>query len=250
MPVEGKGNRDDPPGCPFACQKLNLNPQYCLQLRLLNCNIPVKYPYFVPPAGRRADFTGKCVDRACGCTIMAGLFAPKQVKGNSHYPPYLLKITLFPGFLPILRQIIFKYMEYSKLIAITGFGGLFELIASKKDGAIVESLADRKRNFVSNRVHQFSHLESIEVYTVKDNVNLTEVFRAMEGSSIELPAMDNAAVKKYFQQVYPDMDFDRVYISDMKKMVKWYSELKKNNVEIKLSDAGAEAAETAEEEQK
>lgn len=140
-------------------------------------------------------------------------------------------------------------MEYSKLIAITGFGGLFELISSKKDGAVVESLADGKRSFVSNRVHQFSHLESIEVYTVKDNVNLTEVFLAMEKAGVELPALDDAAVKKYFQQVYPDMDFDRVYKSDMKKMVKWYAELKKNNVEIKLSDTGAEETETAEEEQ-
>lgn len=153
---------------------------------------------------------------------------------------------MFPGFLPILRENIFKYMEYSKLIAVTGFGGLFELISSKKDGAIVESLADRKRNFVSNRVHQFSHLESIEVYTVKDNVNLTEVFKAMEGNSTELPALDDAAVKKYFQEVYPDMDFDRVYMSDMKKMVKWYAELKKNNVEIKLSEAGAEEEAEAE----
>lgn len=140
-------------------------------------------------------------------------------------------------------------MEYSKLIAITGFGGLFELISSKKDGAVVESLADRKRSFVSNRVHQFSHLESIEVYTMQDNVNLSEVFKAMEASSVEMPAMDNAAIKKYFQQVYPDMDFERVYMSDMKKMVKWYNELKQNNVEIKLTDAGEETEAEAEEEQ-
>jgi Domain of unknown function (DUF5606) len=217
-----------------------------MQLRLLNCNIPGKNRYFILPAGRCVDFACKCADRVFGCTPAAGFFPVKQVKDNSHYIAYLLKITVFPGFLTILREIIFKYMEYSKLIAVTGFSGLFELISSKKDGAIVESLADRKRNFVSNRVHQFSHLESIEVYTVKDNVNLTEVFKAMEGNSTELPAQDNAAVKKYFQQVYPDMDFDRVYISDMKKMVKWYAELKKNNVEIKLSEAEAEEETEAE----
>jgi phosphoenolpyruvate carboxylase len=48
---------------------------------------------------------------------------------------------------------------------------------------------------------------------------------------------DADAVKKYFQKAYPDMDFDRVYASDMKKMVKWFEVLKKNNVEIKLPEA-------------
>lgn len=128
-------------------------------------------------------------------------------------------------------------MEYSKLIAITGFGGLFELVSSKKDGAVVKALADQSVRFVSNRVHQFSHLESIEVYTVKDNVNLVDIFEAMGTATTELPdAGNNAAVKKYFQEVYPDMDFDRVYASDMKKMIKWYRELKDNNIEPKLAD--------------
>jgi Domain of unknown function (DUF5606) len=135
-------------------------------------------------------------------------------------------------------------MEYSKLIAITGFSGLFELVSSKKDGAIVKSLADQSVRFVSNRIHQFSHLESIEVYTVKDNINLTSIFEAMEAGKTTLPdAADGDLVKKYFQEVYPDMDFERVYTSDMKKMVKWFNELKSNNIEIKLSDAGEEDTE-------
>jgi len=67
-------------------------------------------------------------------------------------------------------------MDYSKLVAVTGLPGLFELINSKTDGAIVRSLDDRTTRFVSSRVHQFSHLESIEVYTVRDNVNLVDVF--------------------------------------------------------------------------
>lgn len=139
-------------------------------------------------------------------------------------------------------------MEYSKLIAVTGFSGLFELVSSKKDGAVVKALADQSVRFVSNRIHQFSHLESIEVYTVKDNVNLTDIFDAMGTATAELPdAGDSAAVKKYFQEVYPDMDFDRVYMSDMKKMVKWYAELKNNNVDIKRSEENTEETEAAEE---
>jgi hypothetical protein len=128
-------------------------------------------------------------------------------------------------------------MEYSKLISVTGLGGLFELVASKTDGAIVRSLDDLSTKFVSSRQHSFSHLESIEVYTVRDNVNLVEVLNAMDASKESLPAeKDPSAIKAYFQKVYPDLDFDRVYASDMKKMVKWFSILKKNNIEIKLRE--------------
>jgi hypothetical protein len=143
-------------------------------------------------------------------------------------------------------------MEYGKIISVTGMGGLFELVGSKKDGAIVRSLDDKSTKFVSSRIHNFSHLESIEVYTVRDNVNLVDVLSAMEQSNEPLPLeKDAAAIKAYFQKVYPDMDFERVYASDMKKMVKWFSVLKANDVELKLSEVSeegdeAEDAETAE----
>lgn len=128
-------------------------------------------------------------------------------------------------------------MEYSKLVAVTGLPGLFELINSKTDGAIVRSLSDKSTRFVSSRIHNFSHLESIEIYTVRDNVNMVELFNAMEKAGETLPdEKDATAIKKYFEKVYPDMDFERVYASDMKKMVKWFDVLKKNNVEIKLSE--------------
>ena len=128
-------------------------------------------------------------------------------------------------------------MEYSKLVSVTGLNGLFELVGSKTDGAIVKSLEDQATKFISSRIHNFSHLESIEVYTVRDNVNLVEVFHAMAKSTLPLPSdKDAAAVKKYFGKVYPDMDFTRVYSSDMKKMIKWYSVIKANNIEPKLSE--------------
>ena len=75
-------------------------------------------------------------------------------------------------------------MEYNKLISVTGFSGLFELVTSKSDGAIVRSLEDNSTKFVSSRLHQFSHLESIEVYTEDDNVNLAEIFLAMANTGI------------------------------------------------------------------
>jgi len=128
-------------------------------------------------------------------------------------------------------------MEYNKLVSVTGLSGLFELLSSKADGGVVRSLEDKSTRFVSTRIHNFSHLEGIEVFTTKDNVNLVEVFTAMKESAEPMPAEnDAAAIKKYFEKVYPDMDFTRVYASDMKKMIKWYAVLAANNVELKLSE--------------
>jgi len=134
-------------------------------------------------------------------------------------------------------------MEYNKVIAVTGLPGLYELLSSKSDGAIVRSLDDKTTRFVSSRIHNFSHLESIEIYTVRENVNLVDVLKAMEASSEKLPSdKDNKAVQAYFTKVYPDLDFTRVYASDMKKMVKWFSVLKSNDIEIKLTEPEEEVA--------
>lgn len=138
-------------------------------------------------------------------------------------------------------------MEYSKLVAVTGLPGLYELVNSKADGAIVRSLEDNSTKFASSRVHNFSHLESIEVYTVRENVNLVEIFYAMEKAGGSLPdGKDNGVLKKYFEKAYPDLDFERVYASDLKKMVKWFDILKKKNIEIKLSEIPEEEAEEVE----
>ena len=110
--------------------------------------------------------------------------------------------------------------------------GLFELLTSKNDGAIARSLENNTTQFISTRSHQFSHLESIEVYTTRDNVFLAEVFIAMGKCKEALPnEKDAKAITAYFKKAYPNLDFERVYTSDMKKMVKWFTQLQKNNIE-------------------
>ncbi|KAA9039383.1 hypothetical protein FW778_11180 [Ginsengibacter hankyongi] len=136
-------------------------------------------------------------------------------------------------------------MDYNKIVSVSGMSGLFELVSSKSDGAVVRSIEDNTTKFVSTRQHNFSHLESIEVFTVKDNTNLSELFEAMKKSSEKVPdsKADNKALKSYFEKVYPDLDFERVYASDMKKMVKWFHILTENKIEIKSkqSEEGTEA---------
>ncbi len=128
-------------------------------------------------------------------------------------------------------------MEYSKLVAVTGLPGLYELISSKNDGAVIRSLDDNSTKFAASRIHNFSHLESIEVFTTGDNVNLAEIFFAMEkAGSLTPDTKDNGIVRKYFEKAYPELDFERVYPSDLKKMVKWFEALKKHHIEIKLPE--------------
>ena len=134
-------------------------------------------------------------------------------------------------------------MEYSKLISVSGLPGLFELIGSKNDGAIARSLVDQQTRFISSRQHQFSHLESIEVYTTRDNVNLAEVFMAMKKSKEALPnEKDDKAVKAYFQKTFPSIDFDRVYPSDLRKMVKWYALINRHQIEPVLPASEEESS--------
>lgn len=131
-------------------------------------------------------------------------------------------------------------MEYNKIVSVTGLPGLFELLSSKSDGAVVRSLDDQTTKFVSSRRHNFSHLESIEVYTNSDNDNLSAVFIAMKKSDEEVPEekASSANLKAYFEKVFPEMDFDRVYTSDMKKMVKWFKILEKNNIVLEKGEEG------------
>jgi hypothetical protein len=132
-------------------------------------------------------------------------------------------------------------MEYNKIIAVTGLTGLFELIASKADGAILKSLTDKTSKFISSRVHQFTQLNTIEIYTTGENVNMVDIFSAMQKSKAALPDVkNNEAVKSYFEKVYPAMDFERVYTSDMKKIVKWFDQLTANNIEMKLDEVEEE----------
>lgn len=134
-------------------------------------------------------------------------------------------------------------MQYREIVAVTGLGGLFQLVASKQDGAIVRSLEDKSTRFVSSRVHNFTPLESIEVFTTGENVNLAEVFKAMDEKAATFPPAagkaDNNAIKAYFKNVFPEFDEDRVYVSDMKKMVKWFGILKANDL-LKFEEILAE----------
>jgi len=138
-------------------------------------------------------------------------------------------------------------MDYSKIVAVPGLPGLFLLSGKKGDGVIVKNLDDNSIKLITTRNGGVTQLEAIEVFTVRENVNLSAIFIAMKESGEPLPSeKDTNALKAYFEKVYPDLDFDRVYPSDMKKMVKWFAALQKHNITIKLIEETFDEEETTE----
>lgn len=137
-------------------------------------------------------------------------------------------------------------MEFSKIISVTGLSGLYELISSRPDGAVVRSLEDNSTKFAATRQHNFSHLESIEIFTLKENITLADVFSAMKNSKTKKPEPKaaNGDIKKYFEKLDLGLDFEKVYTSDMKKMLKWHDILEKNKIDFTQKSEEQEADDT------
>lgn len=112
------------------------------------------------------------------------------------------------------------------ILAISGQPGLFKLVAEAKNRIIVESLLTGKR-MPSNPSAKISSLEDIAVYTLSSDIALREVLKKIHdhesgGTSIGAKSSDNE-MKAYFSLIVPDYDKDRVYVSDMKKIILWYN---------------------------
>ena len=120
-------------------------------------------------------------------------------------------------------------MDLTKILAISGKPGLYMMLSQTKTGFIVESLSDGKRFpvFAHERV---SSLQEISIFTTGDeDIQLREVFKKMFEKTEGRPGPDAKAsqdeVKKFFGEMIPDYDSEKVYISDMKKAIAWYNTL-------------------------
>ncbi len=126
-------------------------------------------------------------------------------------------------------------MDLSKILSISGKSGLFKVVSNVKNAVIVESLLDHKR-FPAFGNEKISSLEEISVFTQGEDMPLKDVFKAffnkLEGKQAIDAKSDNPALKKFFGEMIPDFDAERVYVSDIKKMISWYNLL----LEHKLID--------------
>ncbi|MBA4134485.1 MAG: hypothetical protein C0525_07150 [Flavobacterium sp.] len=117
-------------------------------------------------------------------------------------------------------------MNVDKILAIAGKPGLYELKLQTRSGFLAESLLDGKKITVGMRSN-VSLLSEISMYTYSEEKPLAEIMRAIAVKENEGPALshkeDNAKLIAYFKEILPDYDEDRVYASDIKKVLNWYN---------------------------
>jgi len=139
-------------------------------------------------------------------------------------------------------------MELRTVLSISGKPGLFKLIAHRKNGVVVESLIDGQRTSIPATAN-VSSLGDIAIYTYEEEVPLREVFKAMaevtEGKEAISHKSSKNELEDFFGEVLPKFDQERVYASDIKKVVQWFNILVKNDLLSILDEE--ETTETSEE---
>ena len=124
-------------------------------------------------------------------------------------------------------------MDLSKILAITGKPGLYLVISQTKSGALVESIIDKKRIPIFS-TEKMSSLNDISIFTTEEDLPLKTVLKAIfekeNGKKCIDHKSDNNALKKYMEEVLPNFDKERVYISDIKKLFSWYNLLQQENL--------------------
>ncbi|MEA3505731.1 MAG: DUF5606 domain-containing protein [Bacteroidota bacterium] len=131
-------------------------------------------------------------------------------------------------------------MDLKEILAITGKPGLYNLVSQAKSGVIVESLDDNKKRFPVFSHENLSSLEEISIFTDTDDMPLKNILKKMfekheGGASISTKSSANE-LKAYFEEILPEYDKERVYVSHIKKVISWYNILQKKEM-LDFSDS-------------
>ena len=117
-------------------------------------------------------------------------------------------------------------MDLSKILSISGKSGLFQVVSQLKNAVLVESLLDKKR-FPAFAHEKISSLEEIAVFTATEDKPLKDILKSIFDKLEGKPALDaksnNKLIQAFFLEVVPDYDSERVYISDIRKIITWYN---------------------------
>jgi hypothetical protein len=146
-------------------------------------------------------------------------------------------------------------MKLSEIASVSGKGGLFKIIAPAKTSLILESLDAAKTKMIATTQHRVSLLNEIYIYThsKEGTVPLKDVLKKIKkefGDDIGVDANgDPSELKAFLKSVLPDYDEERVYVSDIKKLVKWYGILMENAPEIFTEENAKEVEEEVKEEE-
>ncbi|GAB1446614.1 MAG: DUF5606 domain-containing protein [Cyclobacteriaceae bacterium] len=129
-------------------------------------------------------------------------------------------------------------MKLKEIAAVSGKGGLFKVLKPAKAGLILESMDESKTRIMASGSHKVSLLDEISIYThtKEGTIPLEDVLKKIHkdfGDDIGLDAnAEGSELKAFLKSVLPDYDEDKVYVSDIKKLVKWYSLLLQHAPEI------------------
>ncbi len=126
-------------------------------------------------------------------------------------------------------------MNLEKVVAVSGLPGLYNLIATRSNGLIIEDMDNGSRKFVSVREHAFTPLASVSIFTYDDPVEIDKIFAVMQTkltdhNPLTIIQQSNQHISAYFEVILPDYDKDRVHIGDMKKVLKWFSFLQERQL--------------------
>jgi hypothetical protein len=139
-------------------------------------------------------------------------------------------------------------MEFNKIIAVTGKPGLFNVVSQTKTGIIVEALSDKKRIAILS-TQNVSLLENIAIFTYEEEVPLLTVFKSIfekeEGKETISHKESGAKLTSFFTEILPDFDQERVYTSNIKKIIQWYNMLTVAEFDFSTAELSAEATEEA-----
>lgn len=140
-------------------------------------------------------------------------------------------------------------MTLAEIATITGKGGLFKVVAPTKSGVILESLDESKTKVVATASQRLSLLHEISIYTTtkEGTVPLGEVLKKLKAEYGDDPGVDGNSdgteLKAFLKSILPEFDESRVYVSDIKKLVKWYEILSKYAPEVFEEKADSKTSE-------
>ena len=128
-------------------------------------------------------------------------------------------------------------MKLEGIINVSGKPGLFKIISRSNNTVIIESLTDQKRTAIYSH-NQANLLDEIGIYTYNDTVPISDIFTEIAKKTSCGPSINHKTSKdelmNYFRDILPEYDEDRVYISDIKKVIQWYNIMQSVNL-IKIS---------------
>ncbi|WP_017733181.1 DUF5606 family protein [Nafulsella turpanensis] len=148
-------------------------------------------------------------------------------------------------------------MDLKEIASVSGKGGLFRIVKPTRSGVILETLDDKAARMVATASHRISVLKEISIYTTdaEGSAPLEEVFYTIHKEFGDDPGVDSSSspeeLKAFLQHVLPEFDRDRVYVSDIKKLVSWYKILLKyapDALKESTEKEGTEASTDAKEE--